>query len=461
MNATVFDPDFAAVGGLPGDDAQFSWTMYNNSLPGAEGGDLFYTGPGDRNYTRETWFEGDGRRHAVYEASWPTNTGIDITMRVHSFTLDWGHLDDFLICEFDFYNTGEADVNGNGTVDLSGNRIERLTMDRSGNPFNFYFNHAGNRVYFYSNTRFNAKGYDASPDEDGYPWAFGFEGRGSDAGREDQPGLAAGGRYADSYYGYTYLGVKQIDPSIGEITGDKTTDFGTPAVGEGAQRGWFFTWNDGKNNINDGTPKGMFTCSMGTYFKDGGKGGSQLDFDLSPNPNIFSSGSKFDEAWSFDDWALKSEAQWQRPDGSNAVMGKVGDPWEKICVTSPTRRIEFDLLKAGTLATYTFSGDDPNMCIGPFSLEVGEKIRGYFVEAAEYRLLGLSDAIKASRAAYASMDAQGNYNLPQQPAAPDIKLEVSGNTRPLIKLERLRQLFERSFQTVILRARHLCQQEQP
>jgi len=435
MNATVFDPDFAAVGGVPGDDPRFTWTMYNNSLPGADGGDLTYTGPGDRNYVRETWFVDDGRRHAMYEASWPTNTGIDITMRVHSFTLGWGHLDDFLICEFDFYNTGEADVNGDGVVDLHGNRIEALTMDRWGSPFNFIINVAGRRSYAYSNTRYIAKGYDATPDENGYPWAIGFEARGSDAGREDQPGLGSRGFYYDSYYGYTYLGAKEIDPATGDIIGDKKTIFGTPAVGEGEQRGWFFTWNDGKNGINDLSPKGMFICSMGTYFKDGGKGGSQVSLDLGPNPNLFASGSKFDEAWSFDDWVTKPEAEWQRPDGSNAITGEVGDPWEKISLDG--RMIEPDEIKAGTITHYTFSGDDPNMCIGPFSLEVGERIRIYFVEAAGYRILGLRDAVKAARAAYASMDIHGEYHLPQQPAAPDMKIDVSENTRPLIKWEKV------------------------
>ena len=426
INATVFDPDFAAVGGLPGDDPRFSWTMYNNSLPGADGGDLMYTGPDDRNYCRETRFVDDGRRHAVYEAAWPTNTGIDVKMTVHSFTLGWGHLDDFHLIEFDFYNTGEADVDGDGTVDLHGNRIEGLTMLRQGDVFNFVISASGRRSYAYSNTRYFAKGYDATPDENGYPWNIGFEARGSDTGREDQPGLGGKGFYYDSYYGYTFLGAKQIDPATGAILGEKKTTLGTPAVGEGTQRGWFHTWNDGQNDVNDNTPKGMFIASMGSYFKDGGKGFSKAEMDLSPNPNLFASGTAFDQAGSFDDWVLKPEVDWSWPDGS----AQITDPISRF-----GRRIETDLITRGTVGTFTFSGDSPNMCIGPLSLEVGEKIRVYYVQGAGYRLLGLRNAIEAARAAYATIDGVGNYHLPLQPASPDMKLDVSENTRPLIKWE--------------------------
>ena len=43
-----------------------------------------------RNYYHEThWVDSLRRQHAIYQAGWPTNIGVDIGVTIHQFTLNW------------------------------------------------------------------------------------------------------------------------------------------------------------------------------------------------------------------------------------------------------------------------------------------------------------------------------------------------------------------------------------
>ena len=60
-----------------------------------------------RNYFRETrWTDSTKRHHAIYEAGWPTNIGVDVRAKIHQFTLNWNNFNDFITVEISLTNTG-------------------------------------------------------------------------------------------------------------------------------------------------------------------------------------------------------------------------------------------------------------------------------------------------------------------------------------------------------------------
>ncbi len=72
---------------------------------------------------------------------------------------------------------------------------------------------------------------------------------------------------------------------------DFPTRFGTPAVGTGAERGWYVSAGEGKGfAIAIGDPKDNFVGAMGTFFVDGGKSLDKTKFNLAANPNLFDAG---------------------------------------------------------------------------------------------------------------------------------------------------------------------------
>ena len=447
MYAVEFNPndDFAAINSkVHGEEsAHYAFLHYNRNIPGA--------GDPNRDYviTMKGSVLKDGRNLAYYEAGWPTQLGVDVKMRVYSWTEPYGNLDNFDIVEYEFYNTGEQDIDGDGTVDLHGQRINALVLSYSATVFAFRINTRGGRSYTNPNSRYRGWAYDASPDENGYPWDITVQGYGSDPGREDMPGIGYRGWYHDIYAGYTFLGAKKVDEN-GNIIGDKNLCFKdatgeeiVPAVGTGQQRGWFRTVQSGMNNVNDYSPKGVHICGTGTFYVDGGKGRDKTSFDLGPNPRLFASGTPGD----ITTFVPKDPAQWQQPSDESHEYGAymfaqpqpvtVNGKDYGVCPMDPEtgRPLEPGVLTRGITGEYRFNGNEPWTSIGPFSLEVGERIRVYWARGAGFRLMGARAAMKAARAVYASMQADGSYSVPEPPKVPDIKVDVSPAVKPWIKWE--------------------------
>lgn len=414
---------------------------YNTQIPGTGDPDRDYRNPDEKGC-----YLNDARNYAWYEASWPTQLGVDVKMKVHSWTFPFGNLDDFHLIEFEFYNTGQADVNGDGTVDLTNNRINALVLPYGSGSFAFKINEDGSRTYANPSFRFRGMGYDATPDANGASWDFSFQAIGSNLEQPqlDYPGLGYDGWYHDIYGAYTFLGAKAVDEN-GNITGDKNLCFQNaegekvvPAVGSGVQRGWFRTnqSTDREGMIHELSEYHHY--AMGSFFESAGKAGTVND--LAPNLNIFGSGTEGDPTT----FVTKDPAEWTCPDGAYEKA-------EPVMITDPQTGTELGLnpiepetgeplepgiITEGFIAGHEFNGDYFT-CIGPFSLEVGERMRVYFMRGAGFRISGARAAVKAARTVYASMDATGHFQVPMAPPAPDMKIETSVNMTPQIKWQEI------------------------
>ena len=441
MYAIEYNPsdEFAALNaGVFGEDNKhYAYLAYNHKIPGWDDPGRNYHDPpnGGANLSPD-------RTHAWSTAAWPTQLGVDVKLTVHSWTLPYGHLDDFHLVEIQLHNTGEADVNADGIVDISGNRINSLVLDYAGVVFGFRMNARGGRSYWQPNSRYRGFGFDMTPDENGYPWDIPFQGYGTDAGEEDYPGLGYRGFYYDAYHGYTFLGAKKYDESSGTWVEKKLAfkdangNEVVPAIGEGPQRGWFHTTQPGYNNVNDGTPKGAHTAAMGCFYTDGGKSNDRSMFDLTPNPNLFESGEEGNPTT----FIVKDPSEWAYPDGAyeytTPVMAVDPMSGEELGINpldpARGRPLEPGIITEGLITEYRFDGE-PQSAIGPFALEPGETIRIYFVRGSGFRMNGLRKTIKAARAVFESIQPDCSFNVPQSPPVPEIKVSGSKNVLPLIK----------------------------
>lgn len=447
MAATVYDPsdEFAQANArtfktppLNPEELHYSYLKYNTKIPGA--------GDPARDYVRPAgggaYFEDPNTRGKVlYEAGWPTNMGIDVKLRVISLTTPWGYLDDNHLVEIEFYNTGEADIDGDGVVDLSNHRVESLALLYSGIPWYMVMLPNGRRAYNVNSGGYRAWAHDATPDENGAPWAYTLNAWGAkDRDNEDDPGMGRGGWYNDIAYGYTFVGAVRVDDN-GNVLGEKMLAFKNssgeevvPPVGKGERRGWFIT-----NTLTEARPSpngayGRHIIACGEFFVDGGKGRSRESLDLNPNPALFVSG----EAGNLTTFVVKDDpATWQYPDGAFEMVNPIS-VFKGINLPGPNpianiggRPLYPDELHAGATAEPNFTDESAAGC-GPFALDVGERIRVYFVRAQGFRLKQLRGAIRAGRAMYESVLMHGDVIDPGAPPVPDIKVTGSKNVKPLI-----------------------------
>ncbi len=441
MYAVEFNPtqEFATLNkAVHGEaNANYAFLHYNHKIPG-------YNDP-KRNFHDPVGggaYLSKDRTHAWSSAGWPTQLGVDVKLTVHAWTMPWGHLDDFHLVEIELYNTGQADVNGDGTVDITNNEIYSLAFWYGGAPFGFYFSSDGGRGYFQPNSRFRGFGLDLTPDNTGAPWNIPFQGYGSDLGEEDFPGLGDFGFYYDAYHGYNFLGAKKWDEATGTWVEKKLAfkdaagNEVVPAVGEGARRGWFQTWQPGYNSVNDFTPKGVHTSAIGSFYKDGGKSNAKTNFDLSPNPNLFDAGIAGDPTT----FVVKDPANWAYPDGAyEMTTPKMAvDPQSGAQLgLSPMdpqrgRPLEPGIITEGLITEYRFDGD-PVTGFGPIALKVGERVRVYFFRGSGFRMAGLRKTVQMARAVFNSIKPDGSIEVPQSPPVPEIKISGSTAVRPVIK----------------------------
>lgn len=364
----------------------------------------------DRNYARETkWVDGT-RHHALYEAGWPTNIGVDVQVKIHQFELNWNNMNDFIIVELTFKNTGEVDINADGTVERTNNKINALTVLAHGEFMcSYVLTTSGGRGNRFGANR--AIGYIGDNDGKGNPWdmMIGYPGESladvKDMGLNDFPLRF----YTDVWSGWSWLDVK-------DATGNpKQTIYGTHPVGAGAQRGWFTSGGQGRGlSVNDAAfdPKSYHTAAMGTWYQDGGKSRLSTSVNLAPNAKFFASGTTGNPTTFVPKGGAVTEAT--RPNGDRKLVS-LEDP-----AAFEVKTWESGWTK-GFVGPNNFDGDMFSG-VGPFSLNVGESMTVVWAEVGGYRLAGVTNAMAAARWAY-----EKNYVLPDYPAVPEIRVDNTLN----------------------------------
>jgi hypothetical protein len=412
FEVTVWDPDATfnpeKIGGVTNPSyyatsgANYAYVAYPNTkraktVPGVS--------DATRNYMKEAaWFDATKRHHVIYEAAWPTTTGIDVKMRVIQYSLNWNNFNDFIIVEFTFKNTGVVDMNADGTAEKTNHVVEGLCVAMHGEYMASYgLGQNGGRGNYFGAQR--AMGYWADNDATGSPWAMSLWWPGESAGGAKDMGIFAWGpRYtADVWSGLAWLGAKDASGN------DFPTRFGTPAVGVGAERGWYLSAGVGKGfSMGAGEPKDTYIGSMGTYFVDGGKSLDKTKFNLAPNPNLFASGTAGDPTT----FVLKAAGTRTQPNGDLKMTGAFGvNPYE------PT-------WTKGFSAAGNFDGDG-FQAIGPFKLNVNESVVVTFAEVGGFRMQGVANAMATARWVYQNK-LNANYELPasiEYPAVPEMRVD--------------------------------------
>ena len=377
-----------------------------------------------RNYTKETrWVDATKRHHAIYEAGWPTNIGVDVKVRIHQFTLNWNNFNDFIMVEIILTNTGVLDLNADGVADsLQGgrsgsNRIRALTALAHGEIFGMYgLNRGGGR--YSSMGAMRGYGYVGDADKSGAPWdmmaVFGgesFPGGLRDMGINCFPLKY----YTDIWSSWAWIAARSgSTTSEASVTlPEKRTIYGTSPIGMGSERGWYTSAGSGyKLGIGVAgywaNPRLVHTAAMGTWYLDGGRSLDSNKLDLSPNPNFFERGTKNDPT------SFVPRSTPLRPDGDYKLVPARGvNPFELSWAKGFTREGNFD----GDM----FNG------IGPFSLDVGESMTIVWAEAGGYRFDGVKNAIAAARWTF-----EHGYAVPEPPAVPAIRVE--NTTRRSVKV---------------------------
>lgn len=373
----------------------------------------------NRNYTRETrWVDATKRHHALYEAGWPTNIGVDVKVKIHQFTLNWNNFNDFVIVEITLTNTGNVDINADGTVERTNNKINALTMLANGEFMSsYYLTTSGARGNSFGAQR--AIGYVGDDDANGSPWdmMIGFPGE-FGPGTKDMGLNAYSFRfYTDTWSSWSWLAAKQVPPGTPASAAtsslpDKTTIYGAHPIGTGAQRGWFTSAGQGRG-IGIGAsafsnPKYLHTASMGVFYKDGGKSRDATKFDLKPDPNFFSVGTEGNPVSFVPKGGAVTAAT--RPRGDR-----------KLFSAEDAGAFEVTTYESGWTKGFTgpnnFDGDMFSG-VGPFSLNVGESMTIVWAETGGYRLAGVANATAAARWAF-----ENNFNLPDYPAVPEMRVD--------------------------------------
>lgn len=402
----VANPAYKSVAG-----GNYAVGSFKNTVAGAN--------DPNRSYYRETkWVDATKRHRALYEAGWPTNIGVDVQVKIHQFSLNWNNFNDFIIIEITLKNTGNVDINADGTVERTGNKINALTMLACGEFMSSYFlTTAGSRGNSFGAQR--AIGYVGDNDANGNPWDMMVGFPGESAPNIKDMGLNAFSFrfYTDTWSSWSWLAAKQVPSGTpaGTATNtlpDKQTIFATHPIGVGPQRGWFTSAGQGRG-LSIGAsafnnPKNLHAASMGVFYKDGGKSRDATKFDLAPNPKYFASGTSGDPTTFVPKGGAVTEAT--RPNGDRKLFSLEDagafevNTWESGWTKGFNGPNNFD----GDM----FSG------VGPFSLDVLETMTIVWAETGGYRHQGVANATAAARWAF-----ENGYNLPDYPAVPEIRVD--------------------------------------
>jgi hypothetical protein len=433
--AGAFDPDVTfnptTIGGVA-NPSYFSPTaggnnyaqiQYKPTLQGAS--------DATRHYTVEPyWVDGTRRQHAVYEAAWPTNLGIDVKIRAHGFQgPNWNNLNDFVILEIEFKNTGNLDMNMDGVAEKVNNTIKALAFSFTEERYMSVGSYGGggrNNNDITLTPLVAQAAWIGDDDASGSPWAFSTMYPAASvlnptAGNVDI-GFNTGPR---KWYTDTWAGFVIIDAKGGSLPADrskstvgnaaKKTLYGTDPIGVGAQRGWYMSSGSQAQLWGSSNPKAQFLTATGAWFLDAGRS-RQTDatnFNLSPNPNFFSGGTAGD----LTTFVPKTTGA-GRPDGDFKSTNIFDNPSYEDGKADATTNYPtgWGKFSKGASNTENFNGD-MFAGVGPFSLAPGESMVITMATVAGFRLEGIQKAVRAARWAYAQ-----NYVLPVLPPLPDMKV---------------------------------------
>lgn len=442
----AFEADGWGAGALqPGSapDDRFAFAYYKPTVAGAN--------DPSRNYTRPARFTDATRTHLVYEAGFPTNIGVDFKIRAHQYTINEQNLNDFIAVEITMTNTGEVDINADGTVEMTGHDLDAIASAMWVEPtIAVRITQTAGR-----SNRFGAGrtiGYAGATDPstgspyDIFYWSANVpEGRYA-AGATPAPGERRMGvndgrvleGYTDVWSGHRYMGVKQgsiVDGNISAITGtspDKTNLFGTHPVGTGAQKGWYSSvqWENALFGFNESEQ--AFRSATATWYEDYGKTSTDAaSWNLNPNSNFFSGGTE-DDVTTFvvGNAAARpnGDIKYASVDLGNSAGGRGNDSptWEDALLSTAG-----DFYSTiGHTKIHTF-GQDPSIGNGPYGLAVGESITMVFVEFAGFRFEGLADASRAAEWAW-NQGWDISSAMPAPPA-PDNKVISTTNGTALVR----------------------------
>lgn len=439
MHAMEFNPDTTfnrvQIGGVDnpsfyinsvGSTSGYSNYAYIATKPTVNG-----WGDATRQYSIEPyWVDGDRRQHAVYEAAFPTNLGIDVKIRAHAFAgPNWNNLNDFVIVELQLKNTGFLDMNMDGTAEKTNNAIRALCLNMAGEIFMSIssFNGGGRNVSSISNKFTRMGGWIGDPDSAGSPWAFSAYYPGAStqipgAGKNDL-GLNAPTvkNYTDTWDGWVWITAKQggLPSDASHSTANLPTKnliFGVDPVGIGAERGNYISSGSGGGLAASATaPKQMYSVSAGTFFQNGGSSRSIADLSLNPNPAFFQSGTSGDIT------TFVPKATPAPPNGDQKTLNTFDQtPFEDGKADATTNYPNgWGKWTKGYNFGHDFNGD-MSSGIGPLSIEKDSTITVVLGLVAGYRLEGIQKAVRAARWAYAN-----DFQLPVLPKLPEMKV---GNT---------------------------------
>jgi hypothetical protein len=392
------------------------------------------------------WVNPDKRDLMIYNASFPTNLGVSVTMRVRQYSLNYGNFNDFIAIEFELTNTGVQDLNGDGTPEKTNNRINALTLAIRHELINSMTNSLDGRRGGAGWFTGPIDGYDDSPvlentPDQGWPWGVpvvftgpsmadmatklttpeGVEIPWAPDGKRTV-GITMNARrtYQDIYTGAMWIAAKQGSMDAGHTAPDKTTIFDSHAIGEGPERGWYVSVTKGFGN-NDHFPWEDHTNAMGTFYANANRTWDRTKVDRSPDPGYFDATAPGTVPGNPLTFVPKPAGQRGRPQGDQKLKGWVQN-WE---VGSAIPAV--DRWVAGGSMNHGFDGDQ-YVGIGPFSLDPGETITLVLVEYGGYRLKGVRRALRAARYAY-----ENDWQVPTPPAAPRVKVEPSVDVKVNVK----------------------------
>ncbi len=441
-NNNASDPSVGAAGtGTP----RFMYAIFHPNVAGAN--------DPNRNYKREARFVDNTRRHLVYEAGWPTTAGIDFKLRAHQFTVNEQNLNDFVVIELSLTNTGNVDIDANGTIDMTNNRIDGITLGRAADVSpTIWVGPAGDR-----NCNCIAAGrsfgYMAAPNpyDNNNPaglwvwWAnvVATQTVGQATPPAGQRSFGIDNRdhlmgYTDIWNTWNVIAVKQgaLNNNLNGITGgtaNKQTVFGTHPIGEGAQKGWYTSaqWQAALGSRTNSAIS--FRNSMATWYADYGRttNGADRAANLNPNPAFFSGGTADD----ITTWTVGNPNA--RPNGDlkygSVDIGRSANEqpvWEPLWNSGAANGSDF-YGAIGFTKEYTF-GQYLDHGTGPFDLEPGESMTFVLVSAAGFRLDGLLRSMQAANWSFNQGWGNAANALPT-PATPDVHLSSTTNGTALIE----------------------------
>ena len=388
-----------------GDDKHYMPVKYYPGLQDPNGV-LYPTSPFDDDALHR-WVD-ECNTQMYYKAGWPTNAGVDVVMELRQYTQNWQNFNDFIIVSLTLTNTGNVDSDGDGTYEITDNRIRALTISTvsevvNSTGYNVKTGRRGGSDWGGS----RRGGYDGTAKcTVEYPAAWTIDSRDFGMNKHNQHRA-----YTESWKGWAPIAVKQ-GVSAGPDAPDKKTLFDSDPLGLDDPAGPFFSMTNGQGGLLS-DPKTSHGTTMGVWYANGGRSKLAASTDYSPDPNYFESGTRGD-IFSF---VPKAEGSRGRPQGDTKAYsddpdGK-GHGWEGYNV-EPT-------WTDGYSGQYNFDGYQV-MGMGPFSLEVGESVTVIFAECGGFRLKGLRQSVAAARAAFAN-----NYEVPKPPPAPLMKVRPTAD----------------------------------